>query len=588
MPVEQAGSPFTNGVCRRRLDSTLMSGLFPLRALLIFAAIAATITAMGDQSGRASTGDPILPQAAPSTPILASSIQFIVDNDYAVYAGNATNVTRVIHQNNVVWMQQLVEAKTIDLDLQAGETHVYLIALDGGGSADAGGRINGADITTIATAERAYDVNGPRGYLDISSGLTDGSTTNGNFGDTFANSSSEVSDGSFSVILGELQTALTGANWQVMPTPPAAPFQTSSPVACSNSSPTPGRCWDTPISGGGAIRFPAVDIPVAPTAPGNEEASLTWYAPTSDGGSPITGYTIEKSDDNGVTWTSTTTSPCSPASATCSIITGLTNETTYVFRVKASNADGDSGWSSNSRPVTPTGTVPDPPTNVAATEADGRATVTWSAPAYDGGGTITGYVLEQSSDGGTTWTTPTTGTCTPATTTCATVDGLAGGATYTYRLRARNAYGQSANSTTASVTTPTDPEPQPKTPAPQTSPTVDPALQVLSSKATGKYRITTRVRVPSAGTIVLNSSRARTAARRSIVCRVARRDATKAGVIRIVCRLNAATRRTLSTRAVRVRVGIIFTDANGTTQRRTRVVVLPRVELSATPTAVTG
>lgn len=555
-----------------------------IRVLAIALAATAFVLALGDRAAPRANAAPPSASAAPSSPILASSIQFIVDNDYAVYAGDATGPTRLVHQNGVVWMSQLVQATTIDLDLQPGETHVYLIALDGGGSADAGGRINGADITTIATTERAYDATGPRGYLDIGPSLTDGNT-----GNSFAASSTEVSNGTFSVVLSELQTALTGADWQVMPTPPAAPFQTSSPVACSNASPTPGRCWDTPISGVGVLRFPAVDIPVAPTAPGNEQALLTWYAPTSDGGSPITGYTIEKSDDNGVTWTSTTSTPCTPPSATCAVITGLTNETTYVFRVKASNADGDSGWSANSRPVTPTGTVPDPPTDVAATEDGGRATIDWTAPLYDGGGTITGYIVEQSDDGGTTWTTPTTGACTPASATCVTVDGLTEGTTYTYRVRARNAYGQSSNSTTASVTVPLPPATEPEARTPEEPAATPKTLTVISSKRSGRYRITTRVRVPGAGTVVQNISRPRTRSTRSLICGVNRKATTAARTVRLNCNLTAATRRLLFKRSLRVRVGIIFTADDGTTQRRTRVVVLKRIARPAVAAdAVTG
>ena len=37
--------------------------------------------------------------------------------------------------------------------------------------------------------------------------------------------------------------------------------------------------------------------------------------------------------------------------------------------------------------------LPDAPTNVTATPGDGKATVTWQAPAYTGGGPITSYAI---------------------------------------------------------------------------------------------------------------------------------------------------------------------------------------------------
>ena len=97
--------------------------------------------------------------------------------------------------------------------------------------------------------------------------------------------------------------------------------------------------------------------PGAPGAPGtlsavagDGAATITWAAPSDDGGSPITGYTV-------------TASPASPASSggTCSTtppatsctISGLTNGTAYTFTVVATNAVGSSAPSAPSSAVTP-------------------------------------------------------------------------------------------------------------------------------------------------------------------------------------------------------------------------------------------
>ena len=100
--------------------------------------------------------------------------------------------------------------------------------------------------------------------------------------------------------------------------------------------------------------------------------TLSWAAPASDGGSPITSYTATSSP-GGLT--------CTSASASCTV-TGLTNGTSYSFTVKATNAFG-TGPASNALSATPA-TVPGAPTLNTAIAAAGQVTLTWSAP-FDGG-----------------------------------------------------------------------------------------------------------------------------------------------------------------------------------------------------------
>ena len=84
---------------------------------------------------------------------------------------------------------------------------------------------------------------------------------------------------------------------------------------------------------------------------GNASLAVTWAAPASTGGSPITNYLVKYSSNNGVTWT-TFVRPAS--TATSCTVTGLTNGTPYVFKVIARNAVGSSLPSAHSTPVTPT------------------------------------------------------------------------------------------------------------------------------------------------------------------------------------------------------------------------------------------
>jgi len=86
----------------------------------------------------------------------------------------------------------------------------------------------------------------------------------------------------------------------------------------------------------------SVFVPATPTAPsvpqnftavaGNGQVALGWTVPLNDGGSAITGY--EVSSDNGVTWVAAN-------SNTGHTFTGLTNGSTYTFRVRAVNNVGN-------------------------------------------------------------------------------------------------------------------------------------------------------------------------------------------------------------------------------------------------------
>ena len=180
--------------------------------------------------------------------------------------------------------------------------------------------------------------------------------------------------------------------------------------------------------------------PTGVTATSNADASsfVSWTAPTTDGGSAITGYTVT-SAPGGIT--------CVTVATSCTV-TGLTNGTTYTFTVTATNVIGTSQPSAASGPATPVtpATAPSAPTAVTATSnANASSVVSWTAPASNGGWSITGYTVT-STPGGIT--------CATGAITSCPVTGLTNGTAYTFTVTATNAIGTSLASSPSAPATP--------------------------------------------------------------------------------------------------------------------------------------
>ena len=196
----------------------------------------------------------------------------------------------------------------------------------------------------------------------------------------------------------------------------------------------------------------------ASVVPGDENVTVTWDAPASDGWSPITGYQIEQSADGGSTWAKVAAESDSAFTglrafvtaavvpipravpATTRTIEGLENGTALAFRVTALNVAG-TGPAADAGTATPR-TVPLAVQALTATPADREVTLQWTAPASDGGSPITGYSIEQSTDGGTTWTSVIADTGTTDTT--ATLTGLTNGSRADFRVQPLNEAGAGA------------------------------------------------------------------------------------------------------------------------------------------------
>src|SRR2546422_1561178 len=119
--------------------------------------------------------------------------------------------------------------------------------------------------------------------------------------------------------------------------------------------------------------------------------------------------------------------------------TGLTHTTTYTYRVSAINAIGTSS-PSNTIPATTPIATPSPPTELHTTALpSSQLNLCWTPPGDNGGSPITGYKIERSTDGGSTWTVVVANT--GGTTTTYSDTGLAHATTYTYRVSDRKSVG---------------------------------------------------------------------------------------------------------------------------------------------------
>ena len=182
---------------------------------------------------------------------------------------------------------------------------------------------------------------------------------------------------------------------------------------------------------------PVASAPGAPTsvsaAAGVLSATVTITAPTSNGGSSITGYTVTPNPAGGT--------DSNPGAGLVHTITGLTQQS-YNFTVTATNGVGTgSGTTSNSVTPVAAATAPDAPASVVAVAGGASATVSFTAPASDGGSAITRYNVT----GGGTDSTPGNGLV-------HTIINLTNGVPYTFAVTATNPIGTGPAATAAPVT----------------------------------------------------------------------------------------------------------------------------------------
>jgi hypothetical protein len=178
------------------------------------------------------------------------------------------------------------------------------------------------------------------------------------------------------------------------------------------------------------------DAPTGVTGVGasveGSSATVSWSAPTEEGNSPITGYTVTASPGGESCTSLSLLTECT--------ITGLDNGGEYTFSVTATNAIGTGTASTESADVTVSG-APGAPGGVSASHGSEQARVSWS-PAAENGSALTGYTVTAAPGGA---------TCSTSEATACTVSGLKNGTEYRFTVTAKNGNGVGPSSVSNGV-----------------------------------------------------------------------------------------------------------------------------------------
>ena len=166
-------------------------------------------------------------------------------------------------------------------------------------------------------------------------------------------------------------------------------------------------------------------------------ATVTWSAPTSDGGSPIAGYYIEKL--NYGRWTKVNKQPITKCIYK---MTNLIEDDNYELRIVAENEAGLSHPSESIRfmPKDPFNKPGQPSQPIIDEITQGEVLLSWQPPTQDGGAPIIKYTLEMKTKGDARWKSVST----DIEETSHRISGLEEKTVYEFRVAAENKVGKGA------------------------------------------------------------------------------------------------------------------------------------------------
>ena len=230
-----------------------------------------------------------------------------------------------------------------------------------------------------------------------------------------------------------------------------------------------GGDWDGGICSGSCGIRPALILPstllvsddgtvstnTAPSTPGSisvpssimggTNISISW-AKSSDAESNLAGYKVERSTNGGSSW-----SQIYQGTATSTTNNVAFGTTSVMYRVKAYDTEGlESGWRTSSQVTVVNNNAPSAPPSIAVpNDVKGGSTlvISWTA-ASDSDGNLSGYILERSTDGGSSYTQVYKGNALTYTDTI-----TKGWSTVMYRVKAYDSYNAQSGYTTSTKRT---------------------------------------------------------------------------------------------------------------------------------------
>ncbi len=338
---------------------------------------------------------------------------------------------------NLVANTYSVATTYADTRLAAGTTRHYRVS-----AINSAGTSNPSNIDDATTDPAAIAPGAPTGLTATASGLNriDLSWTapSNNGGALISGYKIEVSSDSgatwYNLVANTYSVATTYADTRL-----AAGTTRHYRVSAINSA---GTSNPSNIDDATAATAPGAPTGLTATASGPSQIDLSWTAPSNNGGALISGYKIEVSPDSGTIWYNLVANTYSVATTYAD--TRLAADTTRHYSVLAINSAGTSNPSNIDDATTDPAATAAAPTGLSATTGDQQVTLSWTAPASNGGTAITSYEYEQ--DGSGAWTT------TGGTSTSYTVTNLNNGQSYTFEVRAVNSVGPSPASNQVAAT----------------------------------------------------------------------------------------------------------------------------------------
>lgn len=186
-------------------------------------------------------------------------------------------------------------------------------------------------------------------------------------------------------------------------------------------------------------------ISVPSSIMGGTNISISW-AKSSDAESNLAGYKVERSTNGGSSW-----SQIYQGTATSTTNNVAFGTTSVMCRVKAYDTEGlESGWRTSSQVTVVNNNAPSAPPSIAVpNDVKGGSTlvISWTA-ASDSDGNLSGYILERSTDGGSSYTQVYKGNALTYTDTI-----TKGWSTVMYRVKAYDSYNAQSGYTTSTKRT---------------------------------------------------------------------------------------------------------------------------------------